>query len=561
MRSEKAAMVRSLDLRGCRRRRDREERVIVVHAMALHLSTTARASRRSFWSSTDASESILSAPRVRIAGPAVRCMSAPAFRVCRGWRRAGPPAATRASPRPASHNVPLLSGAMSRRQQHTMNYPAGPSSAVDTALSLACLSEYAHTLDSLPIDLSRSYGDLRELDAVLSSSMTLLTAKINELIGMIETKTGTNDDRLYLLTEISEEATRLKLGGEDKIRVACHAADGLRSHRTHMRALLDRMPDREFLKIAEQLGRKTVYPHVTSKQYYPPGMTGEGGRRNRRQAGANTGYGGLLLNGTDPSPEKKKRRAPRDDDVDVTRTPSKKERLEGGPAPRQRNGARNKKVPAADRAASPTESVASLASHLPQHFVAQPNTVASNRAASNSASNKRAQEAAARRDAYSAQPPSTSHPSLPQPYLSNQTGIIPDPPSTRAMSNGIVSEWPHGQLEGPGMPVVRNTFPQVPAADGNDGTMSAGGEPDGDAEDNKTYCFCESVSYGEMIACDDEDCEREWFHIACVGLTVLPAGTWYCSKCLERRQNQKKSGRGGKKRSAGGRSAARNHAA
>ena len=52
----------------------------------------------------------------------------------------------------------------------------------------------------------------------------------------------------------------------------------------------------------------------------------------------------------------------------------------------------------------------------------------------------------------------------------------------------------------------------VGAAEGgpNDGAVSAGGEPDGDAEDNRTYCFCDGVSYGEMIGCDDEDCEREW---------------------------------------------------
>ena len=37
-----------------------------------------------------------------------------------------------------------------------------------------------------------------------------------------------------------------------------------------------------------------------------------------------------------------------------------------------------------------------------------------------------------------------------------------------------------------------------------------GGDPDGDGEDNRTYCFCERVSYGEMIACDDTQCEREW---------------------------------------------------
>lgn len=40
--------------------------------------------------------------------------------------------------------------------------------------------------------------------------------------------------------------------------------------------------------------------------------------------------------------------------------------------------------------------------------------------------------------------------------------------------------------------------------------MTEPGEGDGDGDDNKTYCFCERVSYGEMIACDDTQCEREW---------------------------------------------------
>lgn len=221
------------------------------------------------------------------------------------------------------------------------SHPANSSSAVDTALSLAHLSEYAHTLDSLPIDLSRSYGDLRELDAVLSSSMTLLTTKINELVSMIENKTGSNEDRLYLLTEIAEEAGRLKLGGEDKIRVACHAADHLRAHRAHMRALLERMPEQEFHRTAEALSRKTTYPHVATRHFWPPGMAGEGGRRNRRAANAGAGYGGLLVNGSDASPAKK-RRVARDEEPDVTRTPSKKDRLD--PPPQRRgNGARAKK--------------------------------------------------------------------------------------------------------------------------------------------------------------------------------------------------------------------------
>lgn len=227
---------------------------------------------------------------------------------------------------------------MSRRPSAINGAPA---SSPPTAYGLALLSEYTHTLDSVPVDLSRSFGDLRELDAVLSSSITLLTAKINELIVMIETKTGTNDDRLFLLTEIAEEAGRLKLGGEDKIRVACHAADGLRAHKAHMKALLDLIPDQEFAKTAEALSRKTVYPHVATRNFYPPGMTGEG-RRNRRAAGATTGYNALYGNGVEASPGKRKR-VGRDEDIDPTRTPTKKDRAEAQPGQKPRNGARPKR--------------------------------------------------------------------------------------------------------------------------------------------------------------------------------------------------------------------------
>ena len=42
-----------------------------------------------------------------------------------------------------------------------------------------------------------------------------------------------------------------------------------------------------------------------------------------------------------------------------------------------------------------------------------------------------------------------------------------------------------------------------------------------------TYCTCQQVSYGEMIACDNENCEIEWFHYNCVGLSGPPRGKWY----------------------------------
>jgi len=55
--------------------------------------------------------------------------------------------------------------------------PTSQESNVNNVFALSLLSEYTHSLDSLPLDLSRNFADLRELDAVLSSSMTSITAK------------------------------------------------------------------------------------------------------------------------------------------------------------------------------------------------------------------------------------------------------------------------------------------------------------------------------------------------------------------------------------------------
>jgi inhibitor of growth protein 3 len=56
-------------------------------------------------------------------------------------------------------------------------------------------------------------------------------------------------------------------------------------------------------------------------------------------------------------------------------------------------------------------------------------------------------------------------------------------------------------------------------------------EEDEGNEDTKVYCTCRSVSHGDMVACDNENCEFEWFHWKCVGLTREPVGKWYCPQC------------------------------
>eukprot|EP01132_Coremiostelium_polycephalum_P000506 gene506-637_t len=50
-----------------------------------------------------------------------------------------------------------------------------------------------------------------------------------------------------------------------------------------------------------------------------------------------------------------------------------------------------------------------------------------------------------------------------------------------------------------------------------------------------TYCFCNRVSFGEMIGCENPDCKIEWFHFECVGLTSTPKGKWYCPDCSKKR--------------------------
>ena len=53
-----------------------------------------------------------------------------------------------------------------------------------------------------------------------------------------------------------------------------------------------------------------------------------------------------------------------------------------------------------------------------------------------------------------------------------------------------------------------------------------------------TYCICRQVSYGEMVGCDNTECDIEWFHFGCVGLTLQtkPKGKWYCPVCMEKRK-------------------------
>lgn len=78
------------------------------------------------------------------------------------------------------------------------------------------------------------------------------------------------------------------------------------------------------------------------------------------------------------------------------------------------------------------------------------------------------------------------------------------------------------------------------------------GEDGEDGEDKELYCFCQKLSYGEMIACDNPGCPYQWvstptphthptlttlpfqFHLPCVNLKQPLPERWYCAECTKR---------------------------
>lgn len=72
------------------------------------------------------------------------------------------------------------------------------------------------------------------------------------------------------------------------------------------------------------------------------------------------------------------------------------------------------------------------------------------------------------------------------------------------------------------------------------GMTSTGMDLDLPVDPNEpTYCICNQVSYGEMIACDNNECKIEWFHFGCVGLKDQPKGKWYCPDCATVKKSRK----------------------
>lgn len=59
------------------------------------------------------------------------------------------------------------------------------------------------------------------------------------------------------------------------------------------------------------------------------------------------------------------------------------------------------------------------------------------------------------------------------------------------------------------------------------------GDADEEESDDTKYCFCQRVSFGDMVACDNDECKYQWFHWECVGIKEEPVGDWLCPACTK----------------------------
>lgn len=108
----------------------------------------------------------------------------------------------------------------------------------------------------------------------------------------------------------------------------------------------------------------------------------------------------------------------------------------------------------------------------------------------------------------------------------------PTPSDSRGSTSPTPSSMPHGHdgtVESRSGARTRHKDEAAAASEEEveEGDVDAEGEED----DTQVYCTCQRVSFGDMVACDNDDCKYQWFHWGCVGLKEEPKGEWLCPYC------------------------------
>lgn len=172
----------------------------------------------------------------------------------------------------------------------------------------------------------------------------------------------------------------------------------------------------------------------------------------------------------------------------------------------------------------------------------------------------------ARQPAVAQQPPPPATPA-PEPRgtkrkrgASTQTEVEPTPAPVPVAKKAKRKSGPRWTKKRKTVASEEASTPATPAVDEDSTALLEDEDLDIDIDEGddseERFCLCRGVSRGIMVCCDNPKCEKEWFHLDCVGLRVPPKARvkWFCPECKEKMESGKTKG---KSKAGSGRGSAR----
>jgi hypothetical protein len=86
----------------------------------------------------------------------------------------------------------------------------------------------------------------------------------------------------------------------------------------------------------------------------------------------------------------------------------------------------------------------------------------------------------------------------------------------------------YSRLPGTGIPTISSTI----LNDNSSNKAGACENVPSSSNNEETWCYCNQVESGNMVYCDNENCDIKWFHFTCLKLSNEPKSKlWYCPDC------------------------------
>ncbi|KAK9365970.1 hypothetical protein V1509DRAFT_631233 [Lipomyces kononenkoae] len=386
----------------------------------------------------------------------------------------------------------------SRRQHPSEMYPG--------------LNDMSDFLEAFPLEVIRHFTLLREVEAKCTTSATLLATLIPQFLAMAHS----DPSRTQVLAEVHRIITDLLPCFEEKIHVAGSASEAVARH-------MDRL-NQDFERISKG---GEVPDSVIFGPAHHPALIGDGGKSEdaaKAQTQAST------------------RSESRREAIAAKRAAQlAEEQADSGNQSGSGSQSKKQRVAVANYAqANGTYSKTSASSTADKYSIDNADATAGSASEAPPPPTKRRKGNADKKE-------NGVNPNGP---LNGPLSAIASAPmlastvgndNTRAPSPARVAT-PSGQQQSRrgGRAVTSRSNARRPAVPSSTASDPISPNRD-DPESEPVYCYCQQVSYGEMVGCDGPDCKREWFHLPCVGLSAPPKGQWYCNECAAKYGKKSKS--------------------